>query len=160
MSPPVAGDPFPHLEFIDEDGAPAQAPPGEALYAFFKTTCPTCELTWPYLERIRQASDGSGFSVLAVSQDSPEEAREFAARTHSGIATVYDPAPWKVSEALGLETVPTLLLVGADGRVREAIVGFQKSKMRELAVRAAQRAGRVPQELFRPGDDVPELRPG
>ncbi len=160
MGLPPPGDPFPRLEFTDANGLPTQAPAGEALYAFFKTACPTCELTWPYLERIRRSAEGGGLSVVAVSQDSPEETRQFAERTRSSIPTVYDPPPWRASDSLGVETVPTLLLVGADGRLREAIVGFQKSKIRELAVRAAQLAGRAPEEMFRPGEDVPELRPG
>ena len=160
MGLPQTGDPLPKLELADARGRPASLPSGEVVYAFFKTTCPTCELAWPFLDRVRRAAEGSPLSVVAVSQDAPEEARQFAARTGTAIPTLFDPPPWKGSQAVGLESVPTFLLVAPDGRVRETSVGFQKSIMVSLAARAAQLAGRPPAPLFRPGESVPEMRPG
>ena len=84
------GTPFPSIALRDETGAPAASPNGETLYAVFKTTCPTCELAWPYLERIRRISDDSmkdgkavGLSVVAIAQDDPTKSRAFADRPHS-----------------------------------------------------------------------------
>jgi peroxiredoxin len=155
------GSSFPPLSLRDADGRSAVASGGETLWAFFKTTCPTCELMWPYLERLAQRSNGGG-SVIAVSQDDVAETESFNERLGVGVRTLYDGPPWKASEALGLSNVPTLFLVDREGRIRETIEGFQKAKMEELARRLT---GRKPSQgpaesLFRPGESVPALRPG
>ncbi len=160
VAPPPPGTRWPDLSLKNESGGAARLPAGETLYSFFKTTCPACELAWPYLDRIRRLADGGSFSVLAVSQDDPVETARFSARLGVEIPTVYDPEPWTASETLGLASVPTFLLVGADGVVRDCAVGFQKNKMEELADRAARLSGRPAPELFLPGDSVPVIKPG
>ncbi len=155
-----AGTPFPPITLRDEAGAPVSTPRGETLYAVFKTTCPTCELTWPYLERIRRIGEGRGLSVLAVTQDDAEKTREFNARLGTALETAYDPSPWPASDALGVASVPTLFRVGADGVIAETVVGFDRDGMRGLARRAATLAGRAPVEIFPPGDAAPAIKPG
>ncbi|MDQ2978846.1 MAG: TlpA family protein disulfide reductase [Acidobacteriota bacterium] len=155
------GNSFPPLRLQDSQGRPAAGPTGETLYAFFKTTCPTCELTWPYLERLRVLAGDGGVAVVAVSQDDPARTEAFNERlSTTRIWTLYDPPPWRASDAVGATSVPTLFLV-ADGRIRETLVGFEKRKWEDLAVRAAVpgREG-VRDALFRPDEKVPALRPG
>src|SRR2546421_12950450 len=42
---------------------------GPAVFAFFKTSCPVCQLAFPYLERIYKAYNASGkFTFVGVSQ--------------------------------------------------------------------------------------------
>ncbi len=156
------GDLFPDLDLVSADGHRAPLPKGETLYGFFKTTCPTCELTWPYLERLRSVAEGGNLAVVAVSQDPPAETEPFNERLGVGVRTLYDPPPWKGSEALGLTSVPTLVLVDGEGRIRETIVGFQKRTMEDLARRAAPsgRSGAAAEGFFRPGESVPDMRPG
>lgn len=160
MAPPGPGSPFPSIALRDETGRNAGAPSGLTLYAFFKTTCPTCEFAWPFLDRIRERAEGGRLSVLAVSQDDPETAARFSERLEIRIPTLYDPEPWRASESLGLETVPTFLLVGPDRRVRETVVGFQRDKMEALAGLADRLAGRRATALFEPGERVPAIKPG
>ena len=154
------GSPFPSIALRDEKGQVVTVPPGKVLYAFFKTTCPTCELAWPYLERVRKIGEGGGLSVLAVSQDDPETTRRFYDALGVAIPTLYDRDPWAASEAVGLTTVPTLFLVGRDGVVHDSVIGFQRHKMEEFAALAADGAGRQGKALFLPGEDVPAIKPG
>src|SRR5262245_7252448 len=154
------GAKLPPLPLTDERGAPFPRPPGEALYVVFKTTCPTCELTWPFLERIRSVSDGGGLSVVAISQDDASATRAFGERLRTRLATAYDAEPWPASAALGVETVPTLFRVDAGGRVVETVVGFDRARMEGLSRRAAELAGRPPAPLFRPDEKVPGIKPG
>ncbi len=151
---------FPSLDLQNAHGQPAHLQKRVALYAFFKTTCPTCEFAWPYLERIRQTAKGGKLSVLAVSQDDPEATSKFNEKLGVRVETLYDPAPWKASEAVGMKDVPTLFLVRSDGTIEDVLVGFQKRKMEEFARYAAELAGRKYQGLFRPGEAVPEIKPG
>jgi thiol-disulfide isomerase/thioredoxin len=156
---PPPGSRFPDIEVKDARGEPASLPTRDSIVAFFKTTCPTCELTWPYLERLRRLAQGSGLSFAAVSQDRPELAADFQRRLGTDLPTFYDLEPWRASERAGLVTVPTVFLLGEDGTVAQSLEGFQRAGLESLASRAAERGGR-PGPLFGPGDSVPEVKPG
>ncbi|MBC8645870.1 MAG: hypothetical protein H7X85_01805 [Thermoanaerobaculia bacterium] len=144
----------------EETGHAVDPPEGEKLYVFYKTTCPTTEMTWPHLERIRRLAAGGSLTVVPVSQDDPGETADFHRRTGYSASAFYDPPPWTVSESLGLASVPAFFLVGGDGVVRQTALGFEKEKMESFAARAAELAGRPYQGLFDPGDGVPAVRPG
>lgn len=154
------GAKLPPLALADERGAPFPLPAGETLYAVFKTTCPTCALTWPYLDRIRAAASGGGLSVVGVSQDDPGATRAFGEQAGARVATAYDAAPWPASEALGVEIVPTLFRVRPDGVVAETVVGFDRARLEGFARRAAELAGRAASPLFRADEKVPAIKPG
>jgi peroxiredoxin len=163
-NPPVAalqpGVPFPSVRLLDAKGRPAARTGGPTLYAFFKTTCPTCILSWPYLERIRAAGEGGTFRVVAVSQDDPDATKDFNARHGSRVETLFDPRPWPTSDAVGLTNVPTFFLVDESGTIRETIVGFHKEKIDELGALAARDAGRPEASVFRLDERVPDFKPG
>jgi peroxiredoxin len=154
------GSSFPNIPLQDQAGRRASLPGGTVLYGFFKTSCPTCELAWPYLDRVRQAGEGSDFSVWGVSQDDPEATENFSRRLGLSMPTLYDPNPWPASNRLGLTTVPTFLVVGPDGRIQDETTGFQRRKMEEWAELAARLAGRPAPKLFGPDEKVPAIKPG
>ena len=153
------GVPFPPLALRDARGKPLDPVEGEALYAVFKTTCPTCEFTWPFLDRIRKASP-SGLRILAISQDDPGKTAAFNQRLGVALETAYDLDPWTASDELGVTNVPTLLRVNAKGVVEETIVGFDRARMEALSKRAAALAGRPAAPLFRADEHVPAIKPG
>jgi len=148
---------LPRLSLTDDAGAPFPLPSGEAVYAVFKTTCPTCALTWPFLERLR--ADG-GLPIVAVSQDDPASTRAFSERLAPRLDTAFDPEPWPASRALGIQSVPTLFRIGRDGSVAETVVGFDRARMEGFARRAAELAGRPHRPLFRDDENVPPVKPG
>jgi peroxiredoxin len=152
--------PFPTIALRDDEGQTAGIPDGETLYAFFKTACHACELAWPYLNRVREIAEGGDLSVLAISQDDPEATKHFYEDLDIAIPTLYDGEPWPASEAAGLTSVPTFFVVGRDGVIRDAVVGFQRHKMEEFAELAADRSGRQSAVLFSPGENVPAMKPG
>lgn len=154
------GASFPSIALRDETGASASLPHGETLYVVFKTTCPTCELTWPYLDRIRETSHPGGLRVVAISQDDPAKTSAFNRRLGSRVETLYDPEPWKASDRLGVTNVPTFFRVAPDGKVAETVVGFSRDKMEGFGRRAASLAGRPYTGVFRAGDQAPAMKPG
>jgi peroxiredoxin len=154
------GAPFPSITLRDAKGASLPKPDGETLFVVFKTTCPTCEFTWPYLERLRQAAGSQGLRILAVSQDPPDKAAAFNARLGSKVETAFDPQPWPASDRLGVDTVPSFFRVTPDGRLAETAVGFSRDRMEVFAQRAAAAAGKPYEKLFRPGEQVPSTKAG
>lgn len=154
------GNALPALSLTDGRGGAAVPPAGEALLGFFKTTCPTCELAWPFFDRIGRLAAGGKLAVLAVSQDDPASTARFNERLGVSLPTLFDLEPWRASSALGLEIVPTFLRVAAGGTLRDAVVGFQRQKIEDFGAEAARLAGRSDAEIFHPGETVPAVKPG
>ena len=124
---------------------------GPVLLAFYKVTCPTCQLTLPYLERLQCGT----LRVFAVCQDSAERAREFADAFEVELPNLLDSVDegYPASNAYGVTHVPSMYVVEQDKRISWEYVGFHKKKLEQLA----ERAGRV---IFTPVDKVPESKSG
>ena len=124
---------------------------GPVLLAFYKVTCPTCQLALPYLARL----EGGPIRVVAVCQDSAERARDFADAFEVELENLFDTAGagYPASNAFGVAYVPSMYLVEPDRLISWACVGFHRSKLEQLAARA----GRV---MFSAGDRAPESKPG
>jgi thiol-disulfide isomerase/thioredoxin len=154
------GASFPPITLNDAKGAPLPKSEGETLYVVFKTTCPTCEFTWPYLERLRQSAGPTGLRIVAISQDPPDKAAAFNARLGSRVETAFDLQPWPASNRLGVDTVPSFFRVTANGKLAEKTIGFSRDRMEGLAERAAAAAGKPYQKLFHPGEQIPSTKAG
>ncbi len=118
---------------------------GVAL-CFFKISCPTCQFALPYLGR----AAASGARIVAVSQDNPELTQLFEQKFHSSLDYLLDRAQdgYPVSNAFGIEYVPTTFVLSPQGRVLEVIHGFDKEAFESLGVVFTE-ADRVP--LHKPG---------
>jgi peroxiredoxin len=125
---------------------------GPALLAFFKISCPVCQLTAPYLERL---AANNGIQVIGISQDEAGATRGFATRFGLTFPTFLDPSAdeYPASNAYGISSVPTLFVVEPDGIVSRSFAGFSKRDFEELGART----GVVP---FGPEDHVPEWKAG
>lgn len=112
------------LEAIDPT-APAE-PLRDGHVLIVESDCPTCRLA---LERIAAAGVED---VRVVFEDSAPVAARVARRA-GYVGPVYaEPAPYPVSERLGVETVPTLLRLDEDGGERERIVGWDRNAISAL----------------------------
>jgi peroxiredoxin len=122
------------------------------LIAFFKIACPTCQLAFPYLQRL---AERGGPRIVGISQDDVAGTEEFKAAFGVNFETVRDPpeAGYAVSNAYGLEYVPALLLVEPDGNVSWKSEGFAKADLESLAARWGV-------TLFDSHDRVPNYKPG
>ncbi len=125
---------------------------GPALLAFFKVSCPVCQLTLPFLDRIHAAG---ALSIYGVSQNPAGDTREFNHRFGVSFPTLLDSAEsgYPVSNAFGISSVPTLFLIERDGTVSNVIEGWSKRDISELG----SRSGVSP---FRESDSVPEWKAG
>ncbi len=129
------------------------------LAVFFKTTCPTCALTWPYLEKLHQAFREAGLAVWGISQDARDLSAEFASRYGSTFPVLVD-SEWGVSRAFDPEFVPTLLLIGPQGEIVDSLVAFNKAGLNHLSQMIAARLGVPPVTIAPPDDGNPPFRPG
>ncbi|MGQ0720627.1 MAG: peroxiredoxin family protein [Candidatus Eiseniibacteriota bacterium] len=130
------------------------AVPGAApltLLAFTKASCPTCRWMFPFVQALHERA--KGLAVVGVASDPVGEARAFVEELRLTFPIGVESAPWPVSAAYGLTSVPTLFLIET-GTVRLASVGFSRSDFLEIASAAAAASP------FPAGAAVPAFRPG
>jgi thiol-disulfide isomerase/thioredoxin len=144
---PRPGDRLPSTPLLD--GVLAG---GGALLAFFKVSCPVCQLTFPFLERIAQAGT---LRVIGVSQDDARQTGRFAREYGVTFPLLLDEesAGYAASNACGVSTVPSLFLVEPDGTVSYSGEGFIKRDLEDLGRRAGV-------EVFRQDEPVPAWQAG
>jgi len=133
---------------------------GPVLLAFFKVSCPTCQFTFPYLERLHGQLGAQGAQIWGVVQDDPREGARFAATYGVKFPVLVDDKPYIVSRAYGLAHVPTLFLVKPDGKVEISSEGFAKSDLVAIQRSLAEQLSASPPALFPPTEKVPEYKPG
>jgi len=125
---------------------------GPVLLAFFKISCPVCQLAFPYLERL---SASSKLQMVAISQDDDAATQGFRQRFGITFPTLLDQAKegYPASNAYGITSVPSLFLVEKDGEIGNSSAGFSKRDFESLGDRAGV-------HTFRPEDNVPEWKAG
>lgn len=133
---------------------------GPILLAFFKVSCPTCQFTFPYLERIYKQLPEPGVRVWGIVQDRAADGRQFAANFRITFPILVDDSPYKVSGAYGLTHVPTLFLVRPDGDIEISSEGFSKGDLIAIQKSLAQTVVATPPALFLPTERVPDYKPG
>ena len=125
---------------------------GRVLLVFFKVTCPVCQLTLPFLERLHSSG---ALTVCGISQNAATGTREFNSQFGVTFATLLDTEDedFPASNAYGISTVPTMFLVEPDGVILRTIEGWNKMEMEALGAAAGM-------TLFRPEENVPAWKAG
>jgi peroxiredoxin len=119
----------PPLELADAKGAVhrlADYRGKVVLLNFWATWCEPCRDELPDLERLRVALAGRPFVVLAVQTGgSARTAQDTADALHLRFPLLLDRDK-AVTEAFGVDTLPTTFLIDATGAVRSKHVGERK----------------------------------
>ena len=134
---------------------------GPVVLAFFKVSCPVCQFAFPYIERIHRAQRDSGVTIVGVSQDDAKTTRAFLREYGITFPTALDDTRrYPVSNAYGLTNVPTFFYVAPSGSIELTSVGWSRQDMEELNRLVAGVARKPPAPVFRPGENVPDFKPG
>jgi len=134
---------------------------GPVLAAFFKVSCPVCQYTFPFLERLHKAHGDKKITIVGISQNNQSETAAFLKEYGVTFPTLLDdPNGYDVSNAYGLTNVPTLFLIGQDGKIEISSVGWVKQEIDDInrKLAAAQQTALPP--IFQPGEDVADFRAG
>ena len=133
---------------------------GPVVAAFFKISCPVCQFTAPFLERLFQRYGGDGVTFLGVSQDDVKSTTKFAAEFGLTFPVAIDAKGYPASNAYGLTMVPTIFLIDPDGTVKVSSMGFAKQELEAIAAGLASRRNIAPVALFRTDERIPAQKPG
>jgi thiol-disulfide isomerase/thioredoxin len=167
--PPRIGAPVPEAVFLDAAGAKrstreilAGSKGLPTLFAFFKVSCPTCQLAWPYVQRLHELYGGRAVRVAGVCQNAAPEGAAYY-RTYGGAAfdLFVDAEPrFDASNAFGVESVPHLVLVSPEGKVVRVQTGWSRREMEELGREIAKTKGLTVTPVVPPADPVKDFQAG
>ena len=149
-----AGDKAPSFTLDAVDGGEPVTDPwteGAVVLSFFKVSCPVCKMVAPMLTKLSEA----GVRVVAIGEDPPEAIAGFNEAEGQRVPALTEPDPYPVSEAYGLEAVPSIFLIGPDGGIQEAIAGWSRDTWNDLAATAG-----LGEPLSTPDDGLRPFRPG
>ena len=124
---------------------------GPVVLALYKVSCPVCQMTLPFLDRMSKGS----LQIIAISQDDERATTQFRKKFTPAIPTLLDRAEnnYPASNGFRISHVPSLFLVEQDGSISLAGEGFVKRDLEAIG----KRAGIQP---FGPEDKVPEWKAG
>jgi peroxiredoxin len=133
---------------------------GPVVLAFFKISCPVCQFTFPYLERIHKAAGGK-VQVIGVSQNLKEQTEPFLREYGITFPVLLDDAPkYPVSNAYGLTNVPSTFYIGKDQEIAISSVGWAKDDLLKIAHKISEEAQLADIQVIQPGEEVPAYRAG
>ena len=133
---------------------------GPVVVAFFKISCPVCQFTFPYLQRLAERYAGDTATVIGISQDDTRGTMEFNREYGVTFLVLLDDPGYPVSNAYGLSMVPTIFLIDTEGRVKVSSIGFDKGDLEKIAAELSHRRKIAAAPLFRPDELVPAQKPG
>lgn len=131
---------------------------GPLLLMFFKTTCATCDMTCPYVNRLIEAYP-SGWNVWGISQHPLEESKRYAEAYEIAYPVLLDEG-FEVSKVYDPPSTPTFYLIDREGEVMEKSAGFDKGDLNTISKRLAHCLGVEPVEIAPADDGNPDSRPG
>jgi peroxiredoxin len=160
-----AGEPAPAISLQDANGQTVNLEEalkkGPVVAAFFKVSCPTCQFTFPFLERMHETYGDSNFTLLGISQNDAADTRDFGQEFGVKFPLLIDDEnTFAASNEYGITNVPSIFLISQEGKILERSVGFAKRDLENMAREAARATGKSAGPLFKPGEVIPEHKPG
>ncbi len=132
---------------------------GPAVIMFASEECPTSLMTLRRLAPLVAPLASAGVGAAAVFEDPLEVAARAARRAGFTGTVLSEPAPYSVSAAYGLQSVPTTVLVDRAGIEAGRVVGWDAAGLDELLERAAG-ASRRTGFTISVTDEPPSRKPG
>jgi thiol-disulfide isomerase/thioredoxin len=130
---------------------------GPHAVVFYKVTCPVCQMAAPKLRTLEEAYPGR---VIAIGQDPPPKLADFDRRFGLGIPSITDEPPYPLSDAFGIEVVPTVFVLDADRRVQDVVQSWDRDGLNLASQKLAELTGLPYAPVADPADGLPAFRPG
>jgi peroxiredoxin len=121
---------------------------GPVMLAFFKVSCPVCQMTFPYLDRI-----SAGLKVCGISQDNASSTLKFNREFSVTFPVLLDAAGYPASNAYEITHVPSMFLVEKDGSISWSLSGFSRRELEAIGKKFGV-------ATFQPGEQVPDWKAG
>ena len=134
---------------------------GPVVLAFFKVSCPTCQYTLPFLQRLHKAYGDKGVRLVGISQNDVTETAAFAKEFGVTFTLLLDPVEsYPASNAYGLTNVPSIFWVAEDGEIEVSSVGWVKADFEQINRKMAEHRKISAAVMFKAGEDVRDFKAG
>jgi peroxiredoxin len=134
---------------------------GPAVLIFFKVGCPTCQYSFPFLERLYRANRETNVSFLGISQDNAKDTQAFLKQLGATFPVALDDSKtYMVSNAYGLTNVPTIFMISLGGEIQISSVSWAKADVEAIHEKLAEYRQQPAMALWSRGEDVREFRAG
>jgi peroxiredoxin len=113
------------------------------LVDFWATWCGPCRMELPEFVELHNAYKRKGFSMIGVSldQQGPAVVKNFITQWKITYPIVVDSTQEVGMAYGGIRSIPTSLLIGRDGTVRDVFVGYRQKEVFEEAIQKALAEG-------------------
>ena len=107
------------------------------LVVFWATWCPACKLEIPHLIELRKMYNEDELGILAISNESPEDLKQFAAEKgiNYSVASLGGALPAPFS---GVTSIPTTFFIGRDGTIKLTALGLVSLEEAKAIIQAGQ----------------------
>ena len=134
---------------------------GPVIAAFFKVSCPTCQYTFPFLERIHKTYGNKNVTIVGVSQNEKKDTASFIKEYGVTFPILLDDTKtYPVSNAYGLTNVPSIFWIAPDGEIEVSSVGWDRKEIEDMSRKAAETIGDRVKSIFQSGENVADFRAG
>jgi peroxiredoxin len=127
------------------------------VLAFFKVGCPTCQFTFPFLERLHKQYPTA--NIWGVSQDDASATASFAKQYGVTFPILIDEG-LAATVKYDLSTVPSIFKINKNLSIEQTLVGFVRAELEELNQSLANAMDHAVVKIFQPGEDIPALKAG
>jgi hypothetical protein len=144
----------PHIDGVELGSELGSAP--KALF-FYKISCNVSQMAAPKAQAMEEAYPGT---VVGIGEDPADALAAFGERYGMSLRSVEDKPPFPASDAYGIESVPMLFLVGADGLIDDVVQSWDREGYNRVSARLAELTGSPYVEISDVADGLPPFRPG
>jgi peroxiredoxin len=96
------------------------------IITFWATYCGACRLEIPHLMEIRNTIGQDGLAILAISKETPDLVKKFAAQQKINYTAIAEPGPMP-SPFDSVEYTPTNFFIDSQGRIKLATIGLMSA---------------------------------
>ena len=130
---------------------------GPRALVFYKVTCSVTQMAGPPISRLGDAYPGA---VTGVGQDPSDALTSFAATYGWRFPQVPDLTPYSASDAYGIVSAPTVVVIDGDGRVTDVVESWDRDGVNRASSTLATLLDAEPVIVSEPGDGLPDFKPG
>ena len=130
---------------------------GPHALVFYKATCSVTQMAGPALARLGNAYRGS---VVGVGQDPAGDLDAFAMTYGWAFPQVPDLDPYPASNAYGIASAPTVVIVDAGGEVAGVVESWDRGGLNGASGTLAALLGKEAEVLSTDADGLPPFKPG
>lgn len=109
------------------------------LLDFWATWCPPCRMEIPHFVGLQKEYGNKDFTVIGVSLDQKGESvvKPFMQQWKINYPVVIDSSGEVQASYGGIRSIPTTVLIGKNGEVREVFIGYKPKEVFEEAIKKA-----------------------